>query len=67
MSNPLISLLADPLLLSIIKGQGVEPFWTGVEKAGLIDTQDVGTCVEFTEIMISKFYPRTLAKGAASG
>lgn len=61
--DPLTLILGDPVALSLLKGEGIEPFWQGQQAKGLIDQQDVGVCVEFTMIMVSKYYPRSLAAG----
>lgn len=63
MSDPLEAILGDPIALSLLKGEGIEPFWQGMAAKGLIDAQDVGTCVECSMIVLSKLYPRTLAAG----
>jgi len=66
MSETLIALLSDPVTLSLIKGQIVEPTVKGLAAKGLIDEQDVGTCVEAAEIFISKTIPRTMAAGKSA-
>ena len=63
LSATLIALLGDPIALSAVKGEIVEPMVRGLAAKGLIDPQDVGTLVEAVEIGVSKFLPRLLAAG----
>ena len=64
MPDPLTLILGDPVALSLVKGEGIEPMWQGMQAKGLIDAQDVGVMVEASMILLSKFYPRSLAAGA---